>query len=81
MTEDDSSKTVNHSCTSLLFPLQANKRIDGLYVYLAPPSLQELEGRIRGRLKEAPTTITKRLEWAASEIVQVGGRQKNLPPY
>ncbi|GIL93290.1 hypothetical protein Vretimale_15687 [Volvox reticuliferus] len=48
--------------------LRSNKRIDGLYVFVAPPSLEELERRQRGRLKEAESTIAKRLTWAASEI-------------
>ncbi|EFJ40819.1 adenylate kinase [Volvox carteri f. nagariensis] len=48
--------------------LRANKRIDGLYVFVAPPSLEELERRQRARLKEAESTIAKRLAWAASEI-------------
>lgn len=29
--------------------LKANKRVEGLFVYVAPPSLQELEVRQRGR--------------------------------
>ena len=48
--------------------LRSNKKIDGLYVYVAPPSLDELERRIRGRLREADSTIEKRLAWA-----EVGG--------
>ncbi|GLC37755.1 Adenylate kinase [Pleodorina starrii] len=48
--------------------LRANKRIDGLYVFVAPPSLEELERRQRGRLKEAESTIAKRLAWAAAEM-------------
>ncbi|PNH05620.1 Adenylate kinase, chloroplastic [Tetrabaena socialis] len=48
--------------------LRANKRIDGLYVFVAPPSLEELERRLRGRLKESESTIRKRLAWAAAEV-------------
>ncbi|GFR43730.1 hypothetical protein Agub_g4841 [Astrephomene gubernaculifera] len=51
--------------------LRSNKRIDGLYVFVAPPSLEELERRQRGRLKEAETTISKRLAWAANEVERV----------
>lgn len=51
---------------------QANKRIDGMYLYIAPPSLEELEARARGRLKEADSTIDKRLAWAVEQVKQVG---------
>lgn len=48
--------------------LQANRRIDGLYLFISPPSMAELEARARGRLKEAPSTIIKRLEWAEKQM-------------
>ncbi|KAK9808730.1 hypothetical protein WJX72_002676 [[Myrmecia] bisecta] len=48
--------------------LQANKRVDGLYLYVAPPSLQELEARQRGRLREAESTIQKRIIWAKQQM-------------
>lgn len=52
--------------------LRANKRIDGLYVYVAPPGpgrgLAELEARQRGRLREAESTIRRRLAWAQNEV-------------
>jgi guanylate kinase len=48
--------------------LRSNQRIDGLYVFVAPPSLEELERRLRGRLREAESTIAKRLAWAAEEV-------------
>lgn len=51
--------------------LQANNRIDGMYVYVAPPSLEELESRIRGRLKEAESTIQKRVTWAVQQTEAV----------
>lgn len=53
--------------------LRANKRIDGLYVFVSPPSLDELERRQRGRLKEAETTIAKRLAWARAELDKAAG--------
>eukprot|EP00983_Pelagomonas_calceolata_P122718 1160936-Pelagomonas_calceolata.AAC.2 len=52
--------------------LQANKRIDGLYIYVAPPSLEDLAARMRGRLKEAESTIQLRLEWAKAQIAENG---------
>lgn len=42
--------------------------VDGLYVYVAPPSMAELERRCRGRLKEAESTIAKRMEWAKAQV-------------
>ncbi len=53
--------------------LRSNKRIDGLYVFVRPPSLDELEARQRGRLKEAESTIRKRLEWASAEVQRATG--------
>ncbi|GFH10920.1 uncharacterized protein HaLaN_06325, partial [Haematococcus lacustris] len=47
-----------------------NKRIDGLYIYIQPPSLQELEQRIRSRSKEAASTIKSRLAWAAQQVAK-----------
>ncbi|GAX74660.1 hypothetical protein CEUSTIGMA_g2108.t1 [Chlamydomonas eustigma] len=48
--------------------LRADHRIDGLYLFVSPPSLGDLEQRLRGRLKEAESTIQKRLAWAEAEI-------------
>lgn len=50
--------------------LRANHRIDGLYIFIAPPSLDELEERARGRLREAESTIAKRLEWAQAQMAE-----------
>ncbi len=52
---------------------QANKRIDGLYIFCAPPSLEELERRLRGRLKEAEATVDRRVAWA---VAQTSAAQK-----
>ncbi len=41
---------------------------DGLQIFIAPPSLEELESRIRGRGTETEESISKRLEIAAQEI-------------
>eukprot|EP00798_Chlamydomonas_sp_ICE-L_P023777 gene23777-9336_t len=48
--------------------LQANKRIDGLYLFITPPTTEELEQRMRGRLIEHDMTVAKRLLWARSEM-------------
>ena len=58
--------------------LRSNRKIDGLFVYVAPPSLEELERRARGRLHEADSTIQKRLAWAE---VRVSVAWKVLNPH
>ena len=40
----------------------------GIYIYLVPPSLSELEKRIRGRGSENEESITRRLNAACDEI-------------
>lgn len=61
--------------------MQANKRIDGLYVFVAPPSLDVLAERARGRLKEAESTIQARLEWANAQVNEVSSllQMSHLP--
>lgn len=41
---------------------------DGVYIFIMPPSLEELESRIVGRGSETEETLKKRLGAAASEI-------------
>lgn len=41
---------------------------DGVYIFIMPPSLEELESRIVGRGSETEDTLKKRLGAAASEI-------------
>lgn len=54
--------------------LQSNERIDGMYVYVAPPSIGTLGQRFAGRLKEVDSTIAKRLAWAAAEMERSGNK-------
>ena len=44
------------------------KRPDGVYIFLLPPSLEELKNRIKGRGTETPESLARRLESAKSEI-------------
>lgn len=37
-------------------------------IFIAPPSIQELERRLRLRQTESPQTIEKRLQWAKKEM-------------
>jgi len=43
-------------------------RIEAAFAYVVPPSLAELERRLRARLKEAPSTIAKRMDWAQAQV-------------
>lgn len=44
------------------------KRPDGVYIFLLPPSLEELKNRITGRGTESPETLERRFQAAADEI-------------
>ncbi|GHU86043.1 guanylate kinase [Clostridia bacterium] len=47
------------------------KKMGAVLVFLAPPSMEELEKRLRGRGTEAETNIKKRLEIAQLEMKSV----------
>lgn len=42
--------------------------LNPLYVFIKPPSIEELEKRLRGRGTETEESLTKRLSAAAAEI-------------
>ena len=44
------------------------KRPDGVYIFLLPPSIEELKNRITGRGSESPETLERRFQAATSEI-------------
>lgn len=44
------------------------KRPDGVYIFLLPPSLEELKNRIKGRGSESPETLARRFQAATGEI-------------
>lgn len=46
-----------------------NSHLDGLYVFIEPPSIDELERRLRGRQTETPESLQMRLDTARREIV------------
>ena len=50
--------------------LYAREGVDAMYVYLKAPTVEELEKRQRKRLKEAESTVQKRLAHAADQIEQ-----------
>ena len=48
------------------------KRPDAVTVFIAPPSMTELEDRLRGRGTESEETIAKRMTTARTECAHVG---------
>lgn len=46
--------------------------LDGLYVFILPPSRVELERRLRGRATDAPEVVERRLRNALGEMRQAG---------
>ncbi len=57
-------------------PLLAGRVIS---VFIEPPSLEELEKRLRGRASESETTMKVRLETARMELQQAGEYDYRLP--
>ena len=45
-----------------------SQQLDALYMFLAPPSLSSLEGRLRGRGTDKEEVIKKRLDAASGEL-------------
>ena len=45
---------------------------EGVFVFLLPPSLEELTKRLSRRLTESPETLKRRLETAPEELSQLG---------
>ena len=52
--------------------LRANERVDGLYIYVDTSSPAVLAARQKARLKEAETTVQKRLSWAQQQLSKAG---------
>lgn len=48
--------------------LRANEGVDGAFIFIAPPDIEELERRLRGRGTEDEETIRVRLENAITEL-------------
>lgn len=44
------------------------KKLDAAFIFLRPPSLEELERRLRQRSTETDESIAKRLSWAEKEM-------------
>lgn len=48
--------------------LQLKDKLDAVTIFVAPPSMDELEKRLLKRRTESPEIISKRLEWAKEEM-------------
>lgn len=48
--------------------LQLKKRLSAVYIFITPPSLDILRGRLIKRQTETPGVIDQRLEWAQHEL-------------
>ncbi len=50
--------------------LALKKKVKALYIFIAPPSMEVLEERLKNRKTESPDTLKKRLKWAQYEMDQ-----------
>ncbi len=71
------SETLEQGCDVILeIEVQGAKKVmqkrpDAISIFIAPPSLKELERRLRGRKTEDEASILKRLEIAHTEIAEI----------
>lgn len=50
--------------------LQKNDKMKAVYIFIQPPSLEELRKRLKKRKTESHEVIEERLEWAKKEMMQ-----------
>lgn len=50
--------------------LALRKKVEAIFIFIAPPSMEVLEERLRNRKTESPETLKKRLKWAQHEMDQ-----------
>lgn len=66
-------KTANGKHVILVIDTQGamkiQKQIEAIFIFIAPPSLDELERRLRLRQTETEESIRKRLSWAEKEVL------------
>jgi guanylate kinase len=48
--------------------LQLRKKLDAIFIFISPPSLEELRARLYRRKSETDQAIEHRLSWAEREI-------------
>ena len=46
------------------------RKLEAVFIFIAPPSLEELRVRLMARRTDRPEVIEKRLRWAQSEMAQ-----------
>ncbi len=51
--------------------LQLKKKIDAIYIFISPPSMEELKKRLHKRGTETPEAIEKRINWARHELEMI----------
>ncbi|MDN3509138.1 MAG: guanylate kinase [Candidatus Neptunochlamydia sp.] len=50
--------------------IELKKKVKAIFIFIAPPSMEILEERLKNRKTEAPGTLKKRLKWAKHEMEQ-----------
>jgi guanylate kinase len=50
--------------------LALKKKVEAVFIFIAPPSIEILEKRLKARKTESPETLKKRLKWAQYEMDQ-----------
>jgi guanylate kinase len=51
--------------------LQLKGKIDAIFIFISPPSLEELKKRLEKRRTELPEAVEKRLQWARHELEMI----------
>lgn len=50
--------------------LQLKQKVEATFIFISPPSMQELRARLYGRKSETDEVIEHRLSWAENEMAQ-----------
>lgn len=50
--------------------LELKKKVEAVFIFIAPPSMEVLEERLKSRKTESPEALKKRLKWAKHEMDQ-----------
>lgn len=51
--------------------LQLKGRVDAIFIFISPPSMDELKKRLIHRNTESPDSVEKRLQWARHELEMI----------
>ena len=58
--------------------MNIKKKMKACFIFISPPSAEELEKRLTNRHTEDKATIERRLEWSKKEMTMVGEYDYNL---